>query len=203
LSNLTIVGSELAGVFAVDGCTADVRGSIVWDSTGTEISGTASVAYSLVQGGYAGEGNTSSDPLFEGYPAFTGDWSDVYFDEALFQTELTDDTASWEPGELAGLIVNVYAGYYSTVIADNTETVLWAWGNTTTYATTGDPYEILDLHLQAGSPAIDSGYGANASDLDVEGNSRYDDPGATNAYDCGTSTDCLEYVDMGAYERQP
>jgi hypothetical protein len=37
----------------------------------------------------------------------------------------------------------------------------------------------------------------------VEGNPRYDDPSATNAYDCGTDTDCVEYVDMGAYEYQP
>jgi hypothetical protein len=72
----------------------------------------------------------------------------------------------------------------------------------TTYAATGDPYEIIDLHLQPSSPAIDSGYGV-ASDSDVEGNPRYNDPSATNAYDCGSEPDCLEYVDMGAYEYQP
>jgi hypothetical protein len=61
----------------------------------------------------------------------------------------------------------------------------------------------IDLHLQAGSSAIDAGYGVGASDSDVEGNPRYDDPAAPNAYDCGGDTDCVEYVDMGAYEYQP
>jgi hypothetical protein len=175
-----------------------VRGSVILGG----VYGEASVSYSYVAEGYEGEGNISSDPQIVGMTS-TGTWSDVYFDEALFQTELTDDSASWEPGVLAGLFVKVNGATLTAVIADNTETSLWAWGNATAYTAVGDTYSILDLHLQAGSPAIDAGYGLGASALDVDGNPRYDDPAATNAYNCGGDTDCVEYVDMGAYERQP
>jgi len=203
LKNMTLVGSYLDGVELGESCDAAyVRGSILWDNGG--IYGPGNARYSLVQGGYPGEGNISSDPLFAGYPASTGTWSDAYFDEAMFQTELTDETASWEPGELAGLFVMVSPGSRTAApIADNTETTIWAWGNTMAYTEPGNPYEIVDVHLQPGSPAIDAGYGLGISAFDFEGNPRYDDPAATNAYDCGADTDCVEYVDMGAYERQP
>jgi hypothetical protein len=203
LRRMSLVGSVYDGVQIGEWCDAvHVSGSIQWDSGG--ISGPATAKYSLLPGYYPGEGNLSTDPLFEGYPASTGTWTDSYFDEAMFQTELTDDTASWEPGELAGLFVMVSPlSRTAAPIADNTAKTIRAWGNTMAYTAPGNPYEIIDLHLQAGSPAIDSGYGANVSDLDVEGNPRYDDPSASNAYDCGGDTDCVEYVDMGAYERQP
>jgi len=190
-------------IYADEGCSPIVRGAIAWPEG---IGAGADVMYSLAGSAYAGEGNLSTDPLFVGFPASTGLWSDVYWDEGLFQTELTDETASWAPGDLAGSFVDLDPGSYMdrmAVIADNTETTIWAWGNTMAYTEPGNSYEILDLHLQPGSPAIDAGYGLGASAFDVEGKARWDDPDAGNAYDCGADTDCVEYADMGAYERQP
>jgi hypothetical protein len=194
LSNLTSMG-----VSSQTGCETEVTGSVVVGGC----YGDVAASHSYVEGGYPGEGNISTDPMFVGYPGTTGAWSDLYFDEAIFQTEMTDDTASWEPGALVGLLLNLNEIGLWTVIADNSDTVIWVWGNLTWHAVAGDSYEIIDLHLQPGSPAIDSGYGLNPTDADVEGNPRYDDPSSPNAYDCGSDTDCLEYADMGAYEYQP
>jgi hypothetical protein len=202
LRRTTLAGSIFSGVQVGEWCDAvHVRGSLLWDNGG--FGGPGTVKYSLLPDDDPGEGNISVDPMFNGYSASTGTWTDSYFDEGLFQTELTDDSASWEPGELAGKFVMISPAIkVAAPIADNTATTIWAWGNTMAYTAPGSLYEIIDLHLQSGSPAIDSGYGSNVSDLDIEGNPRYDDPSAANAYDCGTSTDCVEYVDMGAYERQ-
>jgi hypothetical protein len=207
LKNVTVSG-VVYGIGAENGCEAEVSGSVVWGNSAAEIWGDTTVTYSLVEGGYAGEGNISSDPLFVGNPVYSGTWSDVYVDEGLFQTELTDETASWEPGELAGLFVRPELGdpnVFTQVIADNDATHIWAWGHNFDFVDVGGSYEIIDLHLQSGSPAIDSGYGLGASNLDVEGNPRYDDPSASNVYDCASDAgpDCVEYVDMGAYEYQP
>jgi hypothetical protein len=193
------------GLFVEDGCAADVRGSIILG----EIYGDATVSYSYVSGGHEGEGNISSDPFPGGYTVSSGTWTDVYFDEGLFQTEFTDETASWEPGELAGMFLlpdTLDMSVRAMVIADNSDTAIWAWGNAITYnstVVTGDPYSIIDLHLPEGSPAIDAGYGLWASATDADGFPRYDDPGSPNAFDCDSEPDCLEYADMGAYEYQP
>ncbi len=62
-----------------------------------------------------------------------------------------------------------------------------------------DPLFINDaqgnLRLGEGSPCIDAADGDAAPALDIEGNSRWDDPSAT---DTGTGTP--SYTDMGAYE---
>jgi hypothetical protein len=55
-----------------------------------------------------------------------------------------------------------------------------------------------DFHLQAGSPCIDAADGDTALALDLEGNSRVDDPGTTN-----TGVGAITYADIGAYEYQP
>jgi hypothetical protein len=55
-----------------------------------------------------------------------------------------------------------------------------------------------DLHLQAGSPCIDAADGDVATEFDIEGNPRIDDPDTVN-----TGVGTLPYVDMGAYEFQP
>ncbi|MCP4645270.1 MAG: hypothetical protein GY851_32810, partial [bacterium] len=55
-----------------------------------------------------------------------------------------------------------------------------------------------DLHLGAGSPAIDAANGDVAPVTDMEGRARWDDPAVTD-----TGTGSPTYVDMGAYERGP
>jgi hypothetical protein len=55
-----------------------------------------------------------------------------------------------------------------------------------------------DLRLQEGSPCIDAADGDAAPTLDMDGNSRVDDPATAN-----TGVGAITYVDMGAYEFQP
>ncbi len=66
LINCTIVnndGGERAGGLSCDDTTA-LRNCIVWDNLPGSIFGSPNVIYSDVQGGYSGEGNIDSDPLF-------------------------------------------------------------------------------------------------------------------------------------------
>jgi hypothetical protein len=58
-------------------------------------------------------------------------------------------------------------------------------------------FEGGDLHLQPGSPCIDAADGDAASEFDLEGYSRVDDPDMPNT---GVGP---PWVDMGAYEYQP
>ncbi|MHC5029005.1 MAG: right-handed parallel beta-helix repeat-containing protein, partial [Planctomycetota bacterium] len=58
-------GADGAGVYNRDLHGIVMRNSIVWQNEGTEIGGLAAlVAYSDIQGGYAGPGNWNSDPMF-------------------------------------------------------------------------------------------------------------------------------------------
>ena len=64
ITNCTIAGNG-GGVYTYTGSNATVNNSIVWNNNGSEInSPTAVITYSIVQGGYTGVGNSSSDPLF-------------------------------------------------------------------------------------------------------------------------------------------
>jgi hypothetical protein len=48
-----------------------VSSCILWDNAPSEIAGTPHVTYSDIKGGFAGEGNIDSDPLFVDF-AVTG-----------------------------------------------------------------------------------------------------------------------------------
>jgi hypothetical protein len=48
----------------VSGVMANITNSIVWGNSGAQISGGVNVTFSTVEGGYAGEGNFSLDPVF-------------------------------------------------------------------------------------------------------------------------------------------
>lgn len=72
ITNCTIAGNG-GGVYTYTGSNAAVNNCIVWNNSSSDInSPTAVVTYSIVQGGYAGVGNSSSDPLF--INAATGDY---------------------------------------------------------------------------------------------------------------------------------
>lgn len=66
LLNCTIVGnsgtSESGGVYCDS--EAEIKRSIAWNNFPNSISGNPAVTYTDVQGGYAGEGNIDSDPIF-------------------------------------------------------------------------------------------------------------------------------------------
>ncbi|MFO0881574.1 MAG: choice-of-anchor Q domain-containing protein [Gemmataceae bacterium] len=78
-TNVTIAGNTsdwgYGGALVATGSTLALTNGIVWGNTGQQIanwSGGASATYTIVQGGWAGTGNLSSDPLFAD-PA-TGDY---------------------------------------------------------------------------------------------------------------------------------
>ena len=58
--------------------------------------------------------------------------------------------------------------------------------------------DLANLHLEAGSPCIDSGDGDTASDTDMENNARVDDPDTPNM-----GVGDPSYCDMGAFEHLP
>lgn len=70
ITNCTIAGNVASGTGGAIRCesgTAFVRGTILWNNSPNEIDltgGTAVVSYCDVQGGWPGEGNLDTDPLF-------------------------------------------------------------------------------------------------------------------------------------------
>ncbi|MCP4678710.1 MAG: hypothetical protein GY854_25015 [Deltaproteobacteria bacterium] len=58
-----------------------------------------------------------------------------------------------------------------------------------------------NLRPRQGSPCIDAADGNAAPKTDFDGNNRFDSPSKANAFECSSSsTDCIEYADIGAYE---
>jgi predicted outer membrane repeat protein len=74
LTNTTFTGNKAATGGALYGSQSSptITNSIFWGDAGGEIvtehGGSASVSYSIVQGGYTGEGNLNADPLFVSPP---------------------------------------------------------------------------------------------------------------------------------------
>ncbi|MCE9616096.1 MAG: DUF1565 domain-containing protein [Lentisphaerae bacterium] len=156
-----------------------------------------SYGYSDLQGGvggtYAVAGATNIDagnnlsvaPLFAADR--TGTWTaSAVFTNASGLTVLTDATAGWAPGKLAGLLLNpnTSAGLLAYVIATNTATSISVMGIATN-AAAGVAYRIHDYRLQNVSPCVDGGLAAVAPAVDLAGVSRPQGAG----------------VDLGAYER--
>ena len=74
--NSTMANNDESGVY-LTGSTSTIINTIVWDNTGDAIAvsstGTPLVVYSDIQGGYPGEGNIDTDPLFA--DAAAGDYA--------------------------------------------------------------------------------------------------------------------------------
>ena len=67
LDNVTISGnfaSQYGGGIYCEFSNANLINSILWNNSPQEIYGSASATYSDIEGGWAGEGNIDSDPLF-------------------------------------------------------------------------------------------------------------------------------------------
>ena len=73
LLNVTITGNSAGigggGIFTGEVSSMDLVNCILWNDSPNEISGSANVTYSDIQGGCEGEGNIDEDPLYTG----TGD----------------------------------------------------------------------------------------------------------------------------------
>jgi parallel beta-helix repeat protein len=66
--NCTFSGNTASGMYIFSG-NPTVTNSILWGNSPNQISGTAFVTYSDVQGGFAGTGNLNADPLFVRNPS--------------------------------------------------------------------------------------------------------------------------------------
>ena len=68
INNVTVTGNTSdGGGIGITNANVDITNSIVWDNTGIEVwvySGSATVTYSDIEGGFGGEGNIDADPLF-------------------------------------------------------------------------------------------------------------------------------------------
>ncbi len=67
ITNVTVSANTSGnggGIGISDNANVDITNSIVWQNTGYEVSGSATVTYSDIQGGFDGEGNIDTDPLF-------------------------------------------------------------------------------------------------------------------------------------------
>ena len=197
ISNCSFLSNSGDGIACTS--SSSVANSIMWDDSPTEFAAsTPVVSFSDIDGGGTTNNNINADPMFLGYPMMTGHtWTTVTYDTTLYQTILTDDQANWTPGALAGLFVQpTETQPYWYWIADNTETDIILWGDVTSYLeTSGDMYELYDLHLSTFSPCIDAANGDVAPTTDIEGT-----PRANSAYVENTGGGDPVYADMGAYE---
>ncbi len=192
---------------------AEVSNCVLWGNVGvTAINvGDTVVNYSIVEGGWSGPGNGNSDadPLFGTGPG--GAWtSPPVFDPSTNTTVFTNASASFEPGDLAGMQFNPKLGQSRVLhIRDNGTTTISVTGNFTTmfignYAAPNgnEPYQVFDARVRSGSPAIDSGNNAAVPagiTTDLAGQPRFADDPATP--DAGLGIPPI--VDRGAYEFQP
>jgi len=89
-TSLTLTGATFAGNHAdgsgggvaVSGATPTIANSILWGNSAAsnpQISGSATVSYSDVQGGWSGDGNINTDPAFvrDPYPGLDGLWDGI------------------------------------------------------------------------------------------------------------------------------
>lgn len=136
---------------------------------------TVEITHSDVEGGWPGVGNIDEDPQFVG-AVHTGTWTSnaVYLEED-YQSRLTDNTASWPTGALAGMLLNpAIAQSRQFFIVDNTETTITVWGDVTPVSS-GDSFEVFDYHLSFGSLAINAGdpdFIPEPDETDIDGDPR-------------------------------
>jgi hypothetical protein len=139
-------------------------------------------------------GVIAANPRFA--PTQTGIWSAAgVYDVTRGQTVLTDATAVWPAGVLAGAFVNPVAATQTLrfAIASNSATTLAVWGNAAMGATGGVAYAIEDCHVQSSrgryaaggwvsdpqdSPCIDSGDTNSVWALEPEPNGKRINMGA-------------------------
>lgn len=165
--NDTVCHNSGIGIYSRESSLAIVN-CIVWEND-EDFDGCCP-SYSCITEDMPGAGNIVADPRFRDRPA--GNWTDeVTFDGDLGQCTLVDVTADWEEGALEGLLLNPNTSQtFQFVIASNTATTITVWGKLGAIAGTGDPYQVLDYHLQRISPCIDAGTreGAPRKDIDLE-----------------------------------
>jgi hypothetical protein len=132
--------------------------------------------YCNIEGGWRGEGNIDADPMFvmDGPDATAGSWTDPPgYDAIRNRTTLTDEDASFIPGQLVGRLIQVSTtGAKQALITSNTTTTLEVAGDQRGYGAAGNNYRLMDYHLRRGSACIDAGTSEETPETDIEGNRR-------------------------------
>ena len=148
-------------------CGGDLVNLILWGNgagIGGELAASSIPTWSDIRywtGG--GTGNISLDPLFRSGPAGTWTANGLYNPDA-YQSTLIDSNGLWTAGELVGLLLNPNTDQgRQFVIAANSKNTITVWGDTSSVAHAGLPYEVLDYRLRSDSPCLDGG--ANAETL--------------------------------------
>lgn len=128
-------------------------------------------------------GNVDGDPRFVGGPS--GTWTSVAYDAATRQTTLTDATAAFSVGGLAGaFVVPDLSRWEMARAVGNDATHVTVWGDYTAVASAGDGYRVMDLRIRPGSPCVDAALSEGAPVTDFD----------------GTVRPILNGIDIGAFE---
>ncbi len=123
------------------------------------------------------------DPLFAGGPVKT--ITVVSYDRNKKQTTITVSTSSFDPGTLAGSILNPNSlQMRQYVIADNTANTLTVWGDASQVTSSGSTLFVENYSITDVSPCIDFGTPTNAPAEDLRGTLRPQKTG----------------IDLGAFE---
>jgi len=210
IANCTFSGNQTPGGTINSNVNEFVADLTVWNcilsgNSGNEITpsgaSTISVSYSNVQGGYSGEGNIDSDPLFVGGPMGTA--TSLIHESGRFMTTLTDNSAPFRPGALVGAVLWVGASpddvaYYIT--ANNSRSIT-VWADVTEGGTVTAPvnYSVVDYRLSSVSPCIDTGTAIGAPPKDILNVPRGINGDGFAGIGSEATGDGSEY-DMGAYE---
>ena len=168
----------------------------MWGNSSGIEGGTPTLTYSDVQGMSPSGTLISQDPFFMPVTNPTGTWDTVTYDGTTLQTTLTVTGNPWAGVDLVGVFVQPKAASTRWFpILDNTANAITVSGNLAGWVAGGDTvtFNLYDLHLQSGSPCVDTGDPFLTFSVDVEGHTRAD----------GTDLDTIPQPDMGAYEWQP
>jgi len=234
------VGGGMSVDWSAAAATILVRNSILWENTDAAgdgesaqlydenaPDGPASVLYTCLQGldlfgdqanHNIGDDLQAHDPDF--ITPLTGAWTAApVFEPAGYpdRTKLTDANAAWTPGALVGCVVACTEewecdGRPLTVIAANTATELYVWGDFSELWPSGYDYAIYDYRLTSGSPCLDTASRTylpeDLGDLDEDSDTEEDTPldlellpRMVGAADILGLAKC-DAVDMGAFEYQ-
>jgi len=138
--------------------------------------------------------NIGGDPLYT--MGAVGVWTTApVYDEETRRTTLVDSSASFEPGSLAGRMMNPATSQWRQVLIEsNTATAIVVVGDVTDSVAEGDTYQIIDYHLLNGSVCIDTGTDTGAPLMDLDDNPRPIDIIGLEPDATGTE------FDIGAYE---
>jgi hypothetical protein len=133
------------------------------DGLRNEDSSLVSILYSNFEGGAPGTGNLDQEPMF--VSGSSGVWSSVSQPSTYnYETLLTAaPPVTWIPNQYkdrrALVNPNTNQNLFYPILGNTTDT-LTVMGDLSLVASPGDPFEIVDYHLQAQSPCIDAGSNA-------------------------------------------